>query len=168
VDAEQDVAIALIEIQGPGAERVVEPGLAVARQIRLELHHRGGRAPVRPDAFAPDIGHPLPGEALPADPDGVAHRRAVALDEVEEALVDIDHDRARALRSGVGDGLTPVLRLHPAAIDERHREGLVVHRADIPAGEIAIGRKSRHAGVAGGKRRPGEGAENDATRDHEL
>src|SRR3954471_8422914 len=69
VDAEEDVAVALVEVEGTGAERVVEAGLAEARQVGLQLHHGGGRAPVRPDAFAAHIGDAAPGEALTPDAD---------------------------------------------------------------------------------------------------
>ncbi len=73
VDAEEDVAAVLVEVEGAGAERVVEAGLAVARQFRLEADHRRCRRPCGPHALAADLGDAAPGEALPADADAVAH-----------------------------------------------------------------------------------------------
>src|SRR4051794_33387777 len=45
VNAEQDVAVALIEVEGARAERIVDAALHVAGQLRLEADHGGGRAP---------------------------------------------------------------------------------------------------------------------------
>src|SRR5688572_804015 len=66
VDAEQDVAVVLVEVEGTRAERIVDAALHGARQVRLEADHGRGRAPVRPSALASDGGGAAPGEALAA------------------------------------------------------------------------------------------------------
>src|ERR671916_771850 len=134
VDAEQDVPAVLVEIEGAGAERVVEARLAVARQVGLEADHGAGGRPGGPDALAADRGDAAPGEPLLADADAVADRPALGLDEIEHALVDIDHDGAGLLGAVIGYRLAGVSRVHPAAVDEGHVERLVGDRTDIPAG----------------------------------
>jgi hypothetical protein len=97
VDAEEDIAAALVQVERARAERIIDPGGGVARQAWNEFGHVRGGAPVRPHAFAADIGRALPGEALTSDADRVANGGAVALDEIEEALVNIDDDGAGPL-----------------------------------------------------------------------
>src|SRR5829696_7688132 len=89
VNAEQDVAAVLIQVERTGAEGVVEPALLEARQVGFQTNHRGGRPPIGPDRLAAHYGCAFPRESLFAHADAVAHRRAVALDEVEEAIASI-------------------------------------------------------------------------------
>src|SRR5215207_2182166 len=80
VDAEEDIAAALVDVESARAERIIDPGRGVARQARDKSHHVRGGAPARPNALAADIGRARPREALAADADAVPDGAAVALD----------------------------------------------------------------------------------------
>ncbi|ODT17117.1 MAG: hypothetical protein ABS35_26575 [Kaistia sp. SCN 65-12] len=71
--------------------------------------HRGRRRPAGPFGLAPDRDIALPAEALAADADAVAHRLAVALDEIQEFLVRVDDDGAGLLAGVVAHALALVL-----------------------------------------------------------
>src|SRR5215218_6415242 len=60
VDAEEDIAAALVEVERARAERIINPCRGVARQARDKSHHVGGRGPARPNALAADIGRARP------------------------------------------------------------------------------------------------------------
>src|SRR5262245_37718625 len=99
------------EIHRAGAERILRPAFHVARQIGAALEHFGRRRPIRPFTLARNLADARPGEAGPADADAVADRGAVALDEIQEALVGIDDDGAAALVAIVVDDLLQVARM---------------------------------------------------------
>src|SRR5215207_11088262 len=118
VDAEEGIAAALVEVERARAERIIDPGRGVAWQVRNEFHHVRGGAPVRPHTLATDIGSSLPGEALTSDADRVAYGGVVALDEIKEALVDIDDDGAGPLPAKIAHRLSEVLRRQVSTVDE--------------------------------------------------
>src|SRR4051812_41848204 len=97
VNSEQDVAVTLIEVEGAGAEWIVDAALASPRQVRVERDHGGRRAPIRPNALPADPGLTLPGKAGLADADAVLHRGSVGLHQQQLALVDVDQDGAGLL-----------------------------------------------------------------------
>src|SRR4051812_4067189 len=82
------------EIHRARAERIFRAAFHVPRQVRTARDHFRRRRPVRPFTLGRDRLHAGPGEAGTADADAVAHRTAVALDEIEEFVRRIDHDRA--------------------------------------------------------------------------
>src|SRR6516225_6970023 len=87
------------EIHGARAEWIAGTAGHEPRQIRLALDHFRRRAPVRPFQLAGDLLQAGPLEAVAADADAVAKRPAVGLDEVEEAVLGVDDDRARRFRA---------------------------------------------------------------------
>src|SRR5262245_54846425 len=100
------------EIERARAERIFRAASHVGRQIRAAPEHLRWRTPVRPLTLERDLLDAGPGEARPPDADAVAHRRAIALDEIKESLTRIDDDGARRLASAVFDHLLLVARIH--------------------------------------------------------
>jgi hypothetical protein len=86
---------------------------------------------------------------------------------IEEAIVDIDDDRSRALASRIGHRLRPQLGLHAVAVDEGDRMRVVRHRADVPAGHVVGAARHdvrvRPHRVAGGERSGGKTAEKESS-----
>ena len=70
-----------------------------------------------------DDGRPAPRKTCAPDADAITHRLAVRLDEVEEAVLRIDHDRARRFLDGRR-------RRHFLAVELRLDLG-EVHRRDV-------------------------------------
>jgi hypothetical protein len=87
----------------------------------------------------------LPGEAFAPEPDAVAHRLAAFAHQIEEVIVGIDDDRARAFARGIGDELAIVDRIDTLDRDRRKRELFFRHRA--VHGEIRADRRA-DAGAA--------------------
>src|SRR5215203_3970210 len=164
MNAEQGVAAVLVEVERAGPERIVEPALLEARQVGLEAHNRGGRTPVRPDRLAANIGSSSPGVALLAHANAVANSGTVVLNEVEEALVNIDHDRARPLATQVGYELRKLVWAYAVSIDQRDGIGLIGKRAHVP-GRLALAcdGRPRHDRVASGQRSACQGTEESAS-----
>src|SRR6476659_7670779 len=75
--------------------------------MRVDPHpanHVSGRRPVRPFGLSAYDGVTAEVQRLlPADPDGVAHRHAARLDEIEMPFTDHHDDRARPIGTGEGD-----------------------------------------------------------------
>jgi hypothetical protein len=124
-----NTVVGAADIHGARAERITGAARDHARQIGLALDHLGRRIPIRPLGLAHDRMHARPGEAFAADADAVAHRLAVAEDEIKEGVRRIDDDGAGRLTRRIGDDLALEARVH----------GLVHRRVIIRGGRRAGG-----------------------------
>src|SRR5262249_57574826 len=107
----------------------------VPHQLRLAREHLPRRVPVWPFLLVGDIGGAGPAKTLAADADAVAHRPAAALDQIEEMVRRIDHDRAWRLVAGVRHGLAQEGRVDVGELYRRDRKPVVdrrVHGAILP------------------------------------
>src|SRR5262249_6554766 len=80
-------------------------------QIRPALEHLRRRRPIRPFTLARDLTDAGPGEAGPANPDAIADRSSVVLDQIEQALIGVDDDGATAFPTVIVDDLLLVARI---------------------------------------------------------
>src|SRR5690606_10567359 len=98
VNADIGVDIALVEIEGAGAERILRAAvhavLVAGIFLRLALDHALGRDPARPFLLVADHRSALELESLLTDGDAVAARLAPALDQVEILVGGVDDDGA--------------------------------------------------------------------------
>ncbi len=147
----------LAEIERTRAERIALPARHEARQIGLAIDHFLGRMPVRPFRHFADAFDPGPGEALASDADAVAHRLALAEDEIKEGVGRIDDDGSGRLGRRIGDDLPlqmgrQVLRLafFRTVIRRQGRVGVAAWRRAARAGHAR--RSVRRRSAAG---RPG-------------
>src|SRR5690606_1735965 len=98
VQAEQRVLALLVEeIEGARAERVLQARahafLDVAGDVRTAGGHFFRRMPGRPFLLPGDVGLALPGKALLADADAIAHGLAAGQHVIKEAVRRVDDDR---------------------------------------------------------------------------
>src|SRR5262245_47490258 len=89
------------DIERARAERIAGTAGHPARKIRLPRDHLRRWRPVRPLSLFADVVHAPPLKAIAADADAVPHGDTVAHDEIEEAIVRVDDDRARRLLGAV-------------------------------------------------------------------
>src|SRR5262245_16185830 len=89
------------DVERARAERIAGTAGHPARKIRLPRDHLRRWRPVRPLSLFADVVHAAPLKAIAADSDAVPHGDAVAHDEIEEAIVRVDDDRARRLFGAV-------------------------------------------------------------------
>ncbi|OJY34734.1 MAG: hypothetical protein BGP06_17995 [Rhizobiales bacterium 65-9] len=145
MDAVQRVAVALIEIERPRAERIVEAAghpAAIFFKLRLPRDHLRRRRPCRPLRLAPDGRDAVPAETLAADADAVTDRLPVADDERQEIVRGIDDDRARLLVAVIGDRLPEIARIDQGDVDGRNGKRLVGNLC-IHVGDRWIDRMAR-------------------------
>src|SRR5690606_34682649 len=115
VDAIERVHIALVDVEGARAHRIVGTGrhaLAIDLEFRMPGDHVRGRRPGRPFPLVGDVGATGPLEAGGADTDAVAHGHAVVADVVEEAVGGVDDHRAGGFPGRIDDLLAPVPLRH--------------------------------------------------------
>src|SRR5581483_6754329 len=93
VDAVERVLVALVEIEGARAHRVLRTRADIGRHVHA-LALAGRRRPGRPLGHALDLGDARPGHRLFADGHAVADRLAAGQHVIEVARIGIDHDRA--------------------------------------------------------------------------
>ncbi len=92
------------EIHRVRAERIVRiAALHAPRHILLPRDHLRRRGPIRLFLFRRDLVRALPLEAVAADADAVAQRRAAGLNEIEPPRRRIDHDGARRIFARIAD-----------------------------------------------------------------
>src|SRR5262249_20845906 len=107
------------EIEGAGAERIVDAAGHVAGQIGATPAHLGRRGPAGPFPLGADAMYAAPAETVTADADAIAQGLAARLDQVEPPLGRVDDDGARRVIGRIGDC---------GALD-RARTGVIVRAA---------------------------------------
>ena len=83
------------------------------RHVRLVTPHFAWRRPGRVEILAVDLGGAGPLLAGPADADRVAHGLALTDNEIEPALIGLDHDGSRRIVAAETDHIRPRLGLCP-------------------------------------------------------
>src|SRR6516164_8371357 len=97
------VAMAVVEINGACAERILDPAFHVARKVGTTLQHRGGWRPARPFGAPANIGAASPSETFAPDANVVAHRLAALHREIEIAILGVDRERSGTLFGWIDD-----------------------------------------------------------------
>src|SRR5690606_31029060 len=97
--------------------------------IRFAGDHVGCRHPARPAGLALDITLALEFQPGLGDADAVAHRLVVLHDEIEEASIGVDDDRAGRIGGAIIDDLADIARIHFRYIDSRNNLLSVLHLA---------------------------------------
>src|SRR5580704_11232488 len=91
------------QIHRAGAERILWTAFHVPRQVGPPHQHFRRRRPIRPFLLGGDLLDAGPGEPRTADAHAIAQRLAVGLNQIEELVGRIDHDRARTFLAVVVD-----------------------------------------------------------------
>ena len=99
----QRVAVAVVEIERAGAERVVDAAVHKARQIGSALQHCRWRRPRGPFRLAANMCASAPFKARAPDADAVADRLTAPQRQIKRAPIGVDGDGARLLSRGIGD-----------------------------------------------------------------
>src|SRR5690606_27616876 len=101
MQAVERIAIALVNVERPGAERIGDTRwLAVAPLLQTGIagDHLGWRRPYRPLPLVGNMAAARPVEAGPAYPNAITHGAAAFLHMIQEPVCCIDHDRSRNFR----------------------------------------------------------------------
>ena len=144
VDAVQRVLVALPQIHGPRADRIIGTAFHadaalqlhhVLAQLRLACQHFRGRIPIGPLLLAVDGRKPGPDEAFRPDAHAIANGLPGAVDKVEKMTARIDDDRSRPLARRVGDDLAGEGGIGPSRFFRRHSVNAGIGRPACAGGK---------------------------------
>src|SRR5262245_22848697 len=114
------------DIERAGAHRVARAASHEAWQVGLALNHFGRRRPVRPLCLADDLFQPGPLETFASDPDTIANRATVGLNEIKKSFGGVNDDGAGRFGCAIENCLTPVFGRQVLLLGGWHYAGSVI------------------------------------------